>query len=168
MPIPQTRRQLVDQIETAFKKLDAELRDIDTEMATRLCVDDWSVKDLLAVRLWWTRSVLNWIDKGKKGLVPITPARGYRWSETPRLNAAVVEKSQRRSFKPIVSELRRQYTRLLATIERLDDEELLEIGVYKWAGNYPIARWLSINTARQYQTARKYIRRVKKEADDNA
>jgi hypothetical protein len=84
MPIPQTRKQLVDQIIDAFLKLDAELRDLDTEMADNICVDNWSVKDLLAVRLWWTRNVLNWIDKGKRGQIPVTPARGYRWSETPR------------------------------------------------------------------------------------
>lgn len=166
MPIPQTRQELVDQIETAFAKLNAELLDIDVELADRICVDDWSIKDLLAVRLWWTRNVLNWVEKGQQGKVPVTPAKGYRWHETPRLNDAVVRNSQGRSFKSIVSGLRRQYTRLLATIEDLNDHQLLEKGVYKWAGNYPIARWLSINTTRQYQTARTYIRRVKRQLAD--
>jgi len=163
VPIPSTRKELVDQIETTFQKLDAELRDMDPGLADAVCVDDWSVKDLLAVRLWWTRNVLNWVKKGKRGQVPVTPAKGYRWKETPRLNADIVNKSRGRSFKSIVAGLRRQYTRLMTTIDALDDNELLEVGAYGWAGRYPISRWLSINTVRQYQTARTYIRRVKRQ-----
>jgi len=96
----------------------------------------------------------------------MTLAKGYRWGETPRLNADIVNNSRNRSFKSIRSDLRRQYTRLLATIDELNDCELLETGTYEWAGRYPISRWLSINTARQYQTARKYVRRVKRQLDD--
>ncbi len=167
MPIPRTRNELVDQVEAAFQKLGAELRELDVELADKNCVDDWSIKDLLAVRLWWTRNVLNWVEKGKQGKVPVTPARGYRWNETPRLNADIVDKSRSRSFRSIVSDLRKQYSRLLLTIEGLNDEQLLEIGIYEWAGRYPISRWLSINTVRQYQTARTYIRRVKKQPKKN-
>jgi len=109
MPTPATRNELVDQVEASFQKLDAELQDVDAELANEICVDDWSIKDLLAVRLWWTRNVLNWIDKGKHGEVPVTPAKGYRWNETPRLNAFIVEKSRGRRFKSIVMDLHRQY-----------------------------------------------------------
>jgi hypothetical protein len=45
-------------------------------------------------------------------------------------------------------------------IEELDDRELLEVGAFPWAGKYPIARWISLNTARQYTTARTYVRRA--------
>lgn len=167
MPIPQTRQELIDQIEAAFSKLSVELSEVDAETARRICVDDWSVKDMLAVRLWWTRSVLNWVEAGRQGKVPTTPAKGYGWNETPRLNASIVRKASKRTFKAIVTDLRRQYRRLLVTIDGLEDRELLESGVYAWAGSYPIARWLSINTARQYQTARTYIRRVRKQANEN-
>jgi len=145
MPIPKTRGELVRLIETEFQKLYAELQDVDAELANEICVDDWSIKDLLAVRLWWTQ--------------------GYRWKETPRLNTDIISKSRSRSHKSIVVDLRRQYSRLLATVDGLKDKELLEIGAYKWAGRYPISRWLSINTARQYHTARTYVRRVKMQLD---
>jgi len=165
MPIPKTRRELVDLIETEFQKLDVELQDVDAELAEGICVDDWSIKDLLAVRTWWTKNVVNWVEQGKQGQFPVTPAKGYRWKETPRLNADIVNKSRKRSYKAIVTDLRRQYSRLLATIDSLNEKELLEIGTYEWAGRYPISRWLSINTARQYHTARSYVRRVKRQID---
>ncbi len=44
-----------------------------------------------------------------------------------------------------------------------DDAALLEVGVFPWARKWPIARWISINTARQYQTARTAIRRALRE-----
>jgi len=48
-------------------------------------------------------------------------------------------------------------------IDALDDNELLEPRVFEWAGSYPIARWISINTVRQYTTARTFIRRAVRE-----
>jgi hypothetical protein len=35
--------------------------------------------------------------------------------------------------------------------------------VFGWAGKWPLARWISINTARQYTTARAYVRQLARE-----
>ena len=161
MPIPKTRAQLLDQITSEFDKLNDELQNIDATSAELICVDNWRIKDLLAVRLWWTRSVLNWVDQGRKGKPSDIPAKGYRWSETPRLNNDIVSKARARQYNLLVRDLRRQYRRLLSTIDTLSDRELLQVGVYEWAGNYPVSRWLSINTARQYHTARRFVRQAK-------
>lgn len=130
------------------------------------CVDDWTVKDLLAVRVWWTENVIDWIEAGQRGEVPLTPAEGYRWKETPRLNADIVRKSRRESYRSLRKRLERGYERVMRTIDKLDDRELLGVGVYEWAGRYPLSRWLSINTARQYTTARTYVRRALRERQD--
>jgi len=162
MPIPKTRQELRNQIMTEFQKLDAELKKTDDESANVICIDEWSIKDIMAVRLWWTRNVLNWIDKGKLGEIPELPAAGYNWNETPRLNENTVDKSRGRTFASIVSAFRRQYSRLLTTIDELDDDELLKAGFFEWAGTYPVSRWLSINTVRQYHTARTLISRTRR------
>jgi hypothetical protein len=46
------------------------------------------------------------------------------------------------------------FERVLAAIDTIDDTELLEVGIFDWAGNRPIARWISVSTARRYTTAR--------------
>ena len=127
------------------------------------CVDEWSVKDLLEVRAWWTERVIDWVEAGKRGETPITPAPGYRWNETPRLNNDVVAENRHRSYRSVRARLERGYRRVVDTIASLDDSELLEAGVFPWAGKYPISRWISINTTRQYLTARTYIRRAIRE-----
>ncbi len=163
MPIPQTRADLVESVRSTWQKLDDELEAAGPGAGKLHCVDDWRVKDLLAVRAWWTEHVIDWIDAGRRGATPVTPAEGYRWSETPRLNADIVRKHRRESYRSIRERLRQGYERVEQTIDALDDHELLDVGVYAWAGKYPLARWISINTARQYTTARTFVRRALKQ-----
>ena len=160
MPIPKTRKELVDQVRSSFDKLRAELDAAGPGIADTVCVDDWTVKDLLAVRLWWTEHVIDWVEAGQRGEAPVTPAAGYRWSETPRLNADVIKASKHLAFDAIRTDLESGYRRVMDTIDSLNDEELLDSEVFAWAGKYPISRWISINTTRQYVTARTYVRRA--------
>ena len=37
-------------------------------------------------------------------------------------------------------------------------DELVEVGVFAWAERWPVARWVSVNTATQYETLRKRVR----------
>ncbi len=163
MPIPTTRNELLDQLQSSFEKLQAELDSAGVSAAKIACVDDWTIKDLLAVRAWWTENVVAWITAGKQGEVPITPAEGYKWSDTPRLNESIAKKCRRESYRSVRNRLQAGYEEIVEVIDSLDDHDLLTEGVFEWAGNYPICRWLSINTVRQYVTARTYIRRALKD-----
>ncbi len=162
MPIPKSRRELTGSIQSSYGKLHDELDAAGPRIGGYLCVDDWTVKDLLAVRAWWTEAVVDWIETGRRGGIPVTPAEGYRWSETPRLNDDIVKRCRRESFRSVRARLELGVERALTTIESLDDRELMSAGAFDWAGKYPIARWLSINTTRQYTTARTYLRRALK------
>ena len=160
MPIPRSRAELRESVCTEFDKLTRELDAAGPRAGGLPCVDSWTIKDLLAVRSWWTESVVAWVAAGRRGEVPRTPATGYRWNETPRLNDDIVRRSKRQSYRSIRERLQRGYEQVLQTIDDLDDRELLDKGVFEWAGNYPVARWLSINTTRQYTTARTFVRRA--------
>lgn len=160
MIIPVSRLELTDYVQTTFDKLWAELELAGPELGDIHCVDDWSVKDLLAVRVWWTENVIDWVEAGRRGECPITPADGFRWIDTPRLNAQVVNRRRNASYRSVCSALEQAYARVIPVINSLNDRELLEVGVFPWAGNYPVSRWISINTARQYTTARTFIRRA--------
>jgi len=163
MPIPSTRAELTDLTRSTFENLRAELEEAGARVGSLPCFEDWSVRDLLAVRAWWTENVIDWIEAGRRGETPITPAVGYTWKETPRLNADVVKAARREPYRSVRARLERGFERVMRTIESLDDRELLGVGVFEWAGKYPISRWISINTARQYTTARTFIRRALRE-----
>ena len=163
MAIPSTRQELLRAVTDAYSRLHEELRLSGTDLAYTVCVDQWTVKDLLAVRVWWTEHVLAWIEAGCRGECPELPAPGYRWHETPRLNAEVVREAETEEYEAIVRRLDAGYRRVLEIIDALADHGLLDTGVYRWAGKWPVCRWISINTARQYSTARTYVRRVRRD-----
>ncbi len=163
MPIPKTRAELIELNRSTFAKLREELDAAGPRLGSVSCVDDWTVKDLLAVRAWWTESVVDWIEIGRRGKTPVTPAAGYRWKETPRLNADLVKAAKRSSYRSVRARLEQGYERVMATIDSLDDRQLLDVGAFAWTGKYPIRRWISLNTGRQYTTARTLIRRALRE-----
>lgn len=165
MAIPTSREHLIETVMSRFEKLDHELNEAGPGIGAVHCVDNWNVKDLLAVRAWWTASVVMWIEAGRRGEDLELPAPGYRWQETPRLNNDIVRRTEPKSYEEVLSWLRTGYESVLSMIDALSDEELLEAGVFEWAGKWPLARWISINTARQYETARTLIRRALRKVD---
>ncbi len=160
MAIPSTRAELVDAMASNFAKLRVELDHGGPRLGSLHCVDTWSVKDLLVVRAWWSEAVVDWIAAGQRGETSETPAPNYRWRDTPRLNADIVQRAARTSYKRTRERLEQAFDAAIATTNALDDRELLKPEMFTWAGKYPIARWLSMNTARQYATARTLIRKA--------
>ena len=141
---------------------------VTTVRGVPLSRNDWTVKELLAVRTWWTENVVAWIVEWRNGRSPITPAQGYRWKETPRLNNDIARRARRESYASICERLERGYSEVLNLVDSLSDRELLDTGVFSGAGNYPIRRWISLNTVRQYTTARSFIRRAIRETRDRS
>jgi hypothetical protein len=163
MPIPTTREETTRLVTTSFNTLMAELDSIQSDVGSLECVNGWTVKDVLALRSWWTTSLADWIETGAAGGNLDLPAEGYTWRETPRLNADVVTRSRAKTYAQVKLELQQAFDRIIRLIDELTDDELLRPGVFSWAGKWPIARWISINTARQYTTARTFIRRALRE-----
>jgi hypothetical protein len=163
MPIPKTRVELTEQLHSTFGKLRSELDTGGSRLGNLPCVDNWTVKDLLVVRVWWTEKIVAWIERGRTGETPVTPAEGYKWNETPRLNADIVKASRPESYRSIRRRLEHGFAQVVILIDELSDRELLEVGIFPWAGKYPVSRWISINTVRQYTTARTFIRRAVRE-----
>ena len=160
MPIPKSRRELVALIDGSFGKLTQTLDGGGVHMGMMMCTDVWNVKGLLAVRAWWTNSVGDWVEAGRRGESFPLPADGYRWHQTPALNDEIVRKTRRESYRSIRSRLETGCARIRELIASLSDRELLRIGAFQWAGKYPVARWISMNTATQYASARTIIRRA--------
>ena len=160
MPIPRTRAELVAQLGRSYGNLRLEIDHRGPRLGSMPCIDDWTVKQLLAVRTWWTEHVVAWVVEWRRGCRPTTPAPGYRWNETPRLNHDIAARAKRESYASVCDRLDKGYAKVLKLVDGLSDHELLDAGVFVGAGNYPVSRWISLNTVRQYTTARSFIRRA--------
>ncbi|MEM8856320.1 MAG: ClbS/DfsB family four-helix bundle protein [Pseudomonadota bacterium] len=162
--IPKNRSDLERLIETHFAKLRSEFEAIGEDDAQRPCDDTFSIKDILAVRLWWTRAVMDWVEAGRRGEVPIVPAKGYSWRETPALNAHIAEQAKAASYDEICQALIGEQPRLRDLIDSLSDQELTEVGQFEWAERWPVMRWISIGTSSQYAGARTLIRKAMRQS----
>ena len=166
MPIPTTREELLQEAQDTFAKLSKEIEDGGPRLGKVVCAmqdaHEWTVKDVLVLRGWWTNAVLAWVEQGRLGEFPITPAEGFSWQQTPLLNQQTVNKSKRKSYKQVIAELNKAYQRIRPVQAGLKDHELLEAGVYEWCGKLPVIRWIALNTTRQYATARSMLRKARK------
>ena len=163
MPIPKNREDLVVSIREQFQKLAQTLDKCGPGFGSAAVTEEWDVKQLLAIRAWWSKAVVDWVQEGKDGEIPETPGLGFSWKDTPELNNVIAAKAKRKSYKAVREDLLRQYQRVMELATALSESELFEKGVFQWTGTMPVARWLSINTARQYQTANTLIRRLLKQ-----
>ncbi|MGH1345720.1 MAG: ClbS/DfsB family four-helix bundle protein [Nannocystales bacterium] len=159
MAIPKTREELDSAMETAFGKLSLDLDRLSASQSREVCIDDWTVVDVLTVRTWWGHAVVEWIEAGQRGEIPQTPAPGFAWKDTPRLNAGIIaDAPKRRSWKRVRADFAASREAVLAALEQLSDTELEGEGEFEWAGRWPVLRWVSVATTTGYASSRKYVR----------
>ncbi len=164
--VPRTRKQLLDVVETGYAELQAELAKGDPRLGNVVCVDDWTVKELLAVRCWWSEAVVSWVRTARDGGELDLPAPGFKWNETPKLNASIARRSKRETYLGVKRRLDKAYQDVLVLIGELSDRELCKPGVLGWTVKCAACQLIALNTARQYCTARTFIRRTLKSMQD--
>ncbi len=111
------------------------------------------------MRCWWSEAVVDWVRTARDGGELDLPAPGFKWNETPKLNADVARRAQREAYRSVNQRLDSAYEDVLRLIGEPSDRELCEPGVFGWTGKHAACQLISLNTARQYRTARTYIRR---------
>jgi hypothetical protein len=102
---------------------------------------------------------LRWYREGLEGREPDMPAPGFKWNETPRLNREIWAKHKDRSWEDVRTEFDRTYQEIVALVENLSEEQLLEPGHFGWTGNKPLTTYLGPNTASHYRFGTKVLKR---------
>ena len=120
----------------------------------------WSVKDILAPLVEWQQMNLDWYEAGLRGEKPAIPAPGMTLRELPRLNQMIYRKHHRRKLEEVCQDYRLNHERVVALIESLSDEDLVQLGRYSWTGpSWTLSDYLRASTAAHYLWARTRIRR---------
>ncbi len=166
--VPRTRKQLLDVVKTGYGELQSELAEGGPRLGNVVCVDDWTVREVLALRCWWSEAVVSWIRTARDGGELDLPAPGFKWNETPRLNAGIARRAKRESYLSVKRRLDKAFRNVLVLIAELSDRELCKPGVLSRTVKCPACQLIALNTARQYRTARTFIRRTLKSMQDAA
>jgi len=121
--------------------------------------DDWTLTDLLAHLAEWHAMFLRWYRDGLAGRDPDMPAPGYKWNETPRLNREIQARHSDRPFDEVLADFDRTYDAIVALVEELSEDELLQSGHFAWTGEKHLTTYLGPNTASHYRFAIKVLKR---------
>ena len=163
--IPKNREHLLDLITGNYRKLWKLIENLDATQANLMVDDDFSIRDLIVIRVWWLQAVQSWIEKGQQRLSFALPAEGFNWQQTPALNRQIVAAQQSADLPEIREQLNQSNYALLRLIDGLNDIELTETGQFEWAGKWPVMRWISVGSSSQYDSAARQIRKALKRVD---
>lgn len=93
------------------------------------------------------------------------PTEGYRWNDLGKLYKSFYEQYKNYSLEELIKEFNFLIKMYNEWIEELSEEELFIQGYRKWTGdksNWPIARWIHINSVAPFKSFRTKIRKWKR------
>lgn len=143
-----------------FDGIDEKDKDILTDEVDR------TPAQMIAYQLGWMNLILDWEDQEKKGQEVITPAPNYKWNNLGRLYESFYKQYDGYSLKELCIMFEETEGKIIELINTYTDIELFQPGGRKWSSstpsNWPIWKWIHINTVAPFKSFRTKIRKWKK------
>lgn len=161
-----TKEELKETIHAGYLLLDGEFEGIDDSQKDRRVPEvDRTPAEVIAYQLGWLNLVMGWDRDELAGKPVIMPAPGYKWNQLGALYQSFYAAHADLSLAELRRLFRQTECQWIDWIDTLSDEELFVQSVRKWTGdkpNWPMARWIHINSAAPFKTFRAKIRKWKK------
>ncbi len=138
----------------------------EADMSIRLEEVDRTPQELIAYQLGWMNLLLNWDRDELDGKEVITPSAGYKWNQLGGLYQSFYDQYQDQSLSQLIALFASTVDELTLWIEGFSKEELFNPGGRRWAAstpsNWPVWKWVHINTVAPFKSFRSKIRKWKK------
>jgi hypothetical protein len=165
VPGAKSKADLIGRIRKQRKALETQITLLSLAELTRPGVlGEWSVKDILAHLVEWEQLFLGWYHAGQGGLVPHTPAAGYKWNQLAALNQAIFERYRANTLEEVLDWFANSFCAMILAVEEMEEAELFAPDCYPWTNQHALADWIEANTSKHYAWARKMIRKGLKSA----
>lgn len=163
MPLPNTKIELLSNLNQAYEKLDSEFDAIDSKYERKCGIEGKvSCCDIIAYLIGWGRLLVGWEKIELAGKTPEMPAPGYKWNQLRRLADAFYEEHSKKSLQQLRNEFSELHQVLVSWINSLSDLELFQPQQRSWTGEkWPLVKWIQVNTIAPYRSARTKVRRWK-------
>ncbi|MEM9844696.1 MAG: ClbS/DfsB family four-helix bundle protein [Pseudomonadota bacterium] len=158
MPAATSKSDLLAATEAEFAKLANLIDRVPDDLAYIKDAEDTSIKDVIAHRAHWIDLFFGWYTDGRAGKDVHFPARGYKWNDLKRYNAALRAQQSGLSWQEANVLLTEQYTRLSRFIQASSDAELYAAPMKGAKNNWTAGRWAEAAGASHFRSASKYIR----------
>ncbi len=127
---------------------------------------DRTPQEMIAYQLGWMGLIRGWDKDEADGKEVVTPAPGYKWNQLGGLYQGFYAQYRDKSLKNLRKSFVAAVDSLIAWLEGFDDGELFKPGGRKWASstnsNWPVWKWVHINTIAPFKSFRAKIRKWKK------
>ncbi|MDR0889336.1 MAG: ClbS/DfsB family four-helix bundle protein [Oscillospiraceae bacterium] len=125
-----------------------------------------SPQEMLAYQLGWMALLRSWDADELAGKTVITPAVGVKWNQMGALYQGFYAAHADCTLAQMKAKFTATVEEFLVWFDRFTEEEVFSPGGRKWASstpsNWPIWKWVHINTAAPFKTFRAQIRKWKK------
>jgi len=158
---------LINEIKALADLFIKEFEDVaEADKNVRYYAVDRTPQEIIAYQLGWMDLIRGWDSDELKGLKVITPAPGFKWNQMVTLYQSFYDKYKDKSL----SQLRELFVDAVASLTEwlngFSDDELFKPGGRNWAAstnsNWPIWKWVHINTVAPFKSFRGKIRKWKK------
>lgn len=164
----ESKKQLMDTIHSLYLLLDGEFAGIEESQKNRRVPEaDKTPAEIIAYQLGWLHLVSGWDKEEQEGRKPAMPSPNYKWNQLGALYQSFYAEYGDYSLSELREQFRRAEQQWLAWIDTFTDEELFVQGFREWTGtkpNWPLARWMHINSAAPFKNFRATLRKWKKYA----
>lgn len=168
MPTYQNKEALISEIKKTYRLFDQEFDDVpEDKKDLRINEVDRTPQEMLAYQLGWLTLVMSWEQDELAGRVVTTPTPDYKWNQLGALYQQFYRTYDGYSLNELRSMLKQKTNDWCEWIDGLRQEELFHLNVRKWtvsSANWPMWKWLHINSVAPFKSFRTKIRRWKKNA----
>jgi len=157
---------LIDAIQYTYRRFDEEFNDIeDGARDVRITGVDRTPAEIIAYQLGWLHLVMGWDKQEQEGEIVHMPSPEYKWNQLGALYQSFYEHYSSYSLTELRNQLKDAVQLWVNWIDSYNDEALFIQGVRNWTGdkqNWPMARWIHINSVAPFTNFRTKIRKWKK------
>lgn len=127
---------------------------------------DRTPAQMIAYQLGWLNLILQWDKDEAEGKPVITPAVGYKWNNMGGLYQSFYEKYSSFTLIELQDLYKETVKSFIHWLGTFTEEEIFTAGGRKWAAstpsNWPVWKWVHINTIAPFKSFRSKIRKWKK------
>lgn len=158
--------ELVAKINLAYSKFINEFNDIPENKRTLLLVPvDKTPSQMLSYQLGWLTLLLSWEEQESAGKSAVTPTPDFKWNNLGGLYRQFYTEFGNQSLASQRDKLDQLVQQTCSWILTLSIDELFGSHQREWANNqaqWPLWKWIHINTVAPFTNFRPKIRKWKK------
>ncbi|MCL2082360.1 MAG: ClbS/DfsB family four-helix bundle protein [Oscillospiraceae bacterium] len=162
-----SKAALIDEIRKTAGLFIKEFDDVaDADKDLRFDGVDRTPGEIIPYQLGWMGLIRSWDKDELLGKEVVTPAPGYKWNQMGELYQEFYDKYKDEPLSRLKELFVTDLDSFIDWLSAFSDNELFKPGSRKWAAstpsNWPIWKWVHINTVAPFKSFRSKIRKWKK------